>query len=136
MLSASVANLVRDYGTDILHFRYIETDTDLYQEGVAEYEDPVTLRCRGIKAPRPEVLSIIGAEGEAEVAFLFARDMLAAAYPFSGEGEWIDARDELEFEGRRYRLGSVHLTGKIKDRCSLVVALARTAAGEAEDAYP
>lgn len=111
-------------------------ETDLYRQRVKGYAAPVSLLGHVTFDPDPETLTAIGADRKVAGTVLFSRRHLAAAFPGVPVGETIDQKDELGHNGRRWKIVSVHETGRLRDEGELLYVTFDVREGKQEEVYP
>lgn len=114
--------IIEEYG-DTVEVLKLDTGAtpDVYGQSSHFYQAPVPIKGVVSFGPQPETISAIGDVGPFEGMITFSKNHLERAFPLSKAELVVENKDELGFQGYRWRVLSVHKTGPI--RGSAVVVL-------------
>lgn len=105
----------------VLKFSTASTTTDIYRDNTYSFDPGITVMCRPMIEPHDDDVQAFGLSRKTDAIFVFAADVLREKFPTRAEGEWIDTRDRVVFEGKTYKLWHADPTGRIEGEASVVV---------------
>lgn len=121
---------LRDYGKEILVYLHKTVVVNVYEQAAKAFEEPVSCTGRCILNPTKEEVSVVGNLEGVDIAALFSRLEMVRRFGDAEEQAWLSELDEIEFENKRYRILQVHPTGRVENRCVMVVVLGANMLGE------
>lgn len=129
---ARIEKILTDYGEPVQVHNYVEQATaSPYLQAAKGFAPPVTVRGIVALERTADLVSLIGQDSDFEAAATFGRTHLAAAYPLATEPTTaITQADEVSVAGKRWRVISAHITGRVEGVAHLLVLALKTRQGK------
>ena len=93
---------------------------DIYGQSTRTYDAPIVLVGVAITNPDLDTLTPIGQLNEEIAMFVFSIDELLVKLPAEPANEWITDQDVIEFDGIKFSIIDVEISGRVGNGPSMV----------------
>jgi hypothetical protein len=129
--------MIDTYGVDIDVLKYVDSATaSIYRQRTKGYATAVPIKALVGYDPTEDDLSLIGNADDVVGMITLGRLHLLEAFPLLDPEEAVDKKDELGFDGKRWRVIKGHPTGRLGRGSEVVVIGFGHRPGKKHEVYP
>ena len=136
-IAADVKAILDDYGVSIDVLKFTTTGSpNRYNQGAQTYASAVSVQAHVELHPTRDMVTPFGDDVLPDAMVTLGRSHLETAFSPAAAQDAIRRDDEVGFNGKRWKVESVHATGWTEDGPEVVVLLLSAIKGRETEVYP